>query len=484
MKIPFFGKKDKKDRKNKKAGKNSLTRQTGENKPVVAEEKIKRPGRQARQGTAKPDEYYAKLSSVAQGWRYAVTVLLLVFGVGMAFVYSSEITAENFGLLLRNASFSFPGEDTNFDTVRYDADLKMDFAAYREYFAVASTTGFKMYNHRGNIVLSEDAQMSAPTVRAGENYVLVYDREGRSYMICNSVTTLKKEKPDHPIHDADMSDEGSYLFVTSSENYLSILQVYNRSFNLKRELQIDRYPIGAKLSPQADRMLFLSYKTSDSGALEGYVSFYDLSDKTEALADRVYGELPICGVMTDKGAAVVFPTRVVFYNRSGAETGVCPFQGKTPTRCAFGENDLVLVFETDKVRAKNEIRHIDLTLGEELRSFPFEGRIKGLWRAGAYLFIGEKERLHCYAATTMEEQIFDVELPFEVLAGRGKTLFFCYGSKAENVYASLTVPTKETAEGPTKETRTGPTAEPTTAPTASATTETLAEPSASGTENR
>ena len=434
MKIPFFGKKDKKDKKN------FLARQTGENKPVVAEEKKRRPGRQYVKKTGKPDEYYTKLSATAQGWRYAVTVLLLVFAVGMAFVYSSEITAENFGLLLRNASFSFPGEDTNFEIVRYDADLKMDFAVYKEYFAVAATTGLKMYNHRGNIVLEEDTQMSAPAVCAGENYILVFDREGRSYMICNSVTTLRQEKLDHPIHDADVSDEGSYLFVTSSENYLSVLQIYNRSFNLKRELQIDRYPVGAKLSRDADRMLFLSYKTTDEGALEGHVSFYDLSDKTEMVADRVYAEMPICAEMTDGGAAVVFPTRAVFYDKNGEETGAYDFGGKTPSRCAFGQNDLALIFETDKVRAKNEICCIDTGSGAHVRSVPFTGRIKGLWRAGGYLFVGEKEALHCWALSTFEEQVFTVDLPQKVLAGRGKTLFFCYGNKAENVYPSITVP--------------------------------------------
>lgn len=434
VKIPFFGNKDKKEKKN------SLLRRGGENKPVVAEEKKKRPGRQMQQQASKPDEYYVKLSGTAQAWRYAVTVLLLVFAVGMAFIFSSEITAENFGLLLRNASFSFPGEDTNFETVRYDADLKMDFAVYKEYFAVAATTGLKMYNHRGNVVLEEDVQMSAPTVASGENYILVYDREGRSYMICNSVTTLKQEKLDHPIHDADMSDEGSYLFVTSSENYLSVLQIYNRSFNLKRELQTDRYPVAAKLSRQADRMLFLSYKTTDAGALEGHVSFYDLSDKTEIVADRIYNELPVCAAITDEGAAVVFESRAVFYDKSGAEKGVYDFGGRTPSRCAFGKNDLALVFESDKVKAKNEICSIDLASGGLLRSITFTGRIKGLWRAGAYLFIGEKERLHCYAAETFEEQIFEVDLPEKVLAGQGKTLFFCYGNKAENIYRSITVP--------------------------------------------
>ena len=97
-----------------------------------------RPGREKKGETLPPDPYFEKLYKHTRRWRYAVTIVLLLFTVGMAFFYSEEITAENLKLLLRNASFSLPGEDVRYTEVRYAAAPSMDFISYREYLAVAT----------------------------------------------------------------------------------------------------------------------------------------------------------------------------------------------------------------------------------------------------------------------------------------------------------------------------------------------------------
>ena len=88
-----------------------------------------RPGREKKEETLPPDPYFEKLYKHTRRWRYTVTAVLLLFTVGMAFFYSEEITAENLKLLLRNASFSLPGEDVRYTEVRYAAAPSMDFCS-------------------------------------------------------------------------------------------------------------------------------------------------------------------------------------------------------------------------------------------------------------------------------------------------------------------------------------------------------------------
>ncbi len=430
MKIGFWKKKKKRS---------ELTELSRKQLEAAKVPMVERPGRSTLEEPGKPDAYYEKLADRARVLRYIVTAFLLLFAVGMAFFYSSEITAENFGLLLRNVSFSFPGENKTFGTVRYDADSVMDFAAYKQYFAAATSSALRLYDHRGNIVLDEKLNMKDPQIETGENYVMVYDREGKDYLVCNSVAVLKEESFERAIYSADMSDRGNYLLLSSSAQYLSIIKVYNRSFNLTKELKIDRYPLHATLSEEADRMMFLSYRTADSGALEGHVSFYDFTEKTELVADCVYNQIPLMGRMTGEGAAVVFEDRVVLYDLKGREARTVSFEERSPVRCVFSDEYLFCAVDENKVLAKSLLFAVNLSNGERVFQKEFIGRIERIWAEGGMFAVGEKQLLHIYSAQTGEEQVLKISLPEMLVKGDEKALFACYGNKAENIYEQIKI---------------------------------------------
>ena len=70
------------------------------------QEAVERPGRQPRiKKPIKPDPYYGKLAAASLVAQYIVLFTLILFAAGMPFLFSDEITIENFGLLLRNISF-------------------------------------------------------------------------------------------------------------------------------------------------------------------------------------------------------------------------------------------------------------------------------------------------------------------------------------------------------------------------------------------
>ena len=391
------------------------------------------PERSRKTVSRAPDAYFVKLTKGARLLRYAVTFLLVVFTVAMAFVYSEEITGEKLKLLMRNASFSFPGEHIAFTTVRYDADPEMDFAAYREYFAVATTSGIRLYDHRGNIALDRKIGMERPTIDAGKDYIVVFDREGKNYLVCNSVTALYSGSTDFPIYSADVCDNGSYLIVTGSSSYLCVMTVYNRSFKAAREVRVNRYPLYAGLSDDGKMMMLLSYTVNASGRYESHVGFYDLSEETKLKNDYVSEDLPLGGRMTASGAVVFYADRAVVFSGAGEMKNILYFEKSTPTAFTCADGVAAVSFIENTVTGENSILCFDSESGESFGCFPFIGRIEKLFAAHGLIFIGEKDGLTALAPGTAEQRRIRTALPEKIFAGVNDALFFCFRNKAENM---------------------------------------------------
>lgn len=425
--------------------------------PVAVPERLpERPARQNVPKASMPDRYYMRLSGIARFWRYVVTFTLIAFAVGMTFLYSSEITAENFGLLLRNVSFSFPGEESVFTTVRYDADLTMDHSFYRNYFAVATTNELRLYDHRGNIALDENISMKDPKIETGDDYIMVYDREGKKYMIFNAITCVYSGSVEYSLYFAKMSKSGEYLICSSSPGYLSVISIYNRRFNLHRELKIDRYPLYAGLSAQADLMMFLSYSSNESGYIEGNLSFYRLGDSTELVKEYRYDSMPLGGYMTEEGTGVVlFRDSVRFYRQNGEEEQTVYFESKDPVRFSFGEEYIALSFDKSKVLAENTLSVYSVKEGGKAGEWLYKGRIEGITAEADRIFVCEAEKTTVYrmepeadpAQPFAEETVLAVTLPEKIVTGKDGMLFFCYPNKAENIAAKLSAQKPEESTG-------------------------------------
>lgn len=411
-------------------------------------EAAERPGRTPRlKKPIKPDAYYGRLSAVSRVMQYAVMFVLILFAAGMPFLFRDEITAENFGLLLRNISFSFPGEQVEFTTVRYDADLAMDFAAYKEYFAVATTEGVRLYDHRGHIALDEELKMSDPVLDAGDRYVMAYDREGYGFAVYNSISLLYTGKEESAIHLADLCDEGSFLTVTASSMHKSVIKVYNRAFNLQRELKIDRYPLLARLSPDGETLLYLSYDTTEQGRAQGYVSIYDLKDKTTLSLEIRHGSLPLYGTVFNGGAAVVFEDGVCLYDKDEGEKQICSFEQGVPCRVSASERMLALAFEENGVTGRYSLMLLPLKEGASPSSQAYEGRIRALYVCESTVWITDDDALEVFDEETGNRSSYKGTKPMKIVYSEDGTVFACYANKAEKV-AKVHI---EEAEGKTEE---------------------------------
>lgn len=407
-----------------------------------------RPGREKKGETLPPDPYFEKLYKHTRRWRYAVTIVLLLFTVGMAFFYSEEITAENLKLLLRNASFSLPGEDVRYTEVRYAAAPSMDFISYREYLAVATAGEMRLYDQRGNVALEKAVKMEKPTFDAGQDYILLYDREGKTYLLCNSVAALYEGSEEYPIYGADVSDNGSYLILTGTPEYSSVLKVYNRSFRLAREVKTDRYPLAAKLSGDGTRMALACYTCADSGEAEGHILVYELGEKTELLRDISLKDLPLMISFDQKNRLAVLTEKGLYLcDAQGQERAFRSFEGRIPVLCATEGEKIVVSFEDSRMLFENTVWCYD-TEKDSVWESPAKGHIRTLFLAQGFLFAGEKERLTVWDTETGATQTLSKDLPEKVFGGTGNTIFVCYRNKAEDIYDSLNIGKEETGVSP------------------------------------
>ncbi len=396
-------------------------------------EKI-RPGREKKKTAVREDKRYTALAKFFQNIEWIFICLAIVVGVALSFIFNDRITTENLGLLFSGMSFRFPGEEAVFETVRFDADMEMDYDVFRDCFAVVTTASLRLYDHRGNIVTEEALKMEDPVLSSGKEYLMVYDKEGTSYVICNALSVVYKSDDVHTLYFAGMNDDGSYYVCCSSEDHPTVIQVYNRSFRLKRELKYDRYPLAGIMSEDGGKMLFLSYRSGKNGQLEGYVNIYDMTGETVVLLEQAYDELPLDGVfLVDGGMAVVFESGIRFYDEQGTETVFLSFPYSAPVKLAMSAQMIAVSFDENKVHGTSNIVLYDTKEKRLFDTVKHVGRIERLYVSSERLFITEEEKTSIYDSKTMKTMILDLPFPDKLIFTEEKdVLFFCYGNKAEN----------------------------------------------------
>ena len=380
-----------------------------------------------------PDPYFSKLTKTARIMRYIVTFVLVFFTISVAVFASDDITAEKLKLLVRNVSLSLPGENVSFTTVRYDADAEMDFASYRDYFAVAVTSGVRLYDHRGNVALNEQIKLASPALDAGDDYLLVYDREGKNYMLCNSVAQLYTGVEDYPICCADVADNGSYMILTSSPTYLCRVKVFNRSFKQTRDIQIDRCPLYAQYADDAGALLLISYTVNAAGKIEGHIGYYDLTGDTKLLFDAVENELPLGGRLTTDGAAVLYADRIVFYDRAGQVKRSESFGQSAPRGYYVGEDVFVIDFEDNAVLRTHRLACFGLGSGAQSKTIDYKGNVTKVFVVNGLLYARGESGMTVYDLVSGSSRTLAGQPPEKVLSGVNGAVFFCDRSKAVNV---------------------------------------------------
>ena len=162
--------------------------------------------------------------------RIVIVALLLVIVAAVVFVFagSDKYSWHNirnyikYGILNQDSDKSFPisvqGENVDIGNL----------ALMGQDICFASDTKMQIVNNYGRPEYSTQHGFTNPIMKASDKYALICSLGGTGFEINDFETTLFTGDAEERILTADINDHGEYALVTTSNGYLSKLQVYNK----------------------------------------------------------------------------------------------------------------------------------------------------------------------------------------------------------------------------------------------------------------
>lgn len=208
------------------------------------------------------------------------------------------------------------------------------YAAFSDGLAVATTTSVRYATPNGRRGFSEKAILTSPALYSSENYLLAYDKAGKTLMLFDKNGLLATAETSGSIISATVSEDGICSVISEADGYISCLSVFNRKLEpLYRWYNSEYYTIAAAYHDDSRRCA-VSAVTEADGALHGSLLLFDVTEEGIAgIADL--GVTVPTEITTSKygftvalrdGAVYVEPNGEIYARQDFSEPvrGVCP----------------------------------------------------------------------------------------------------------------------------------------------------------------
>lgn len=157
-----------------------------------------------------------------------VLILVVVFAAVFVFANTDKLSWHNirnyvkYGILNQKSNEQFPvsvqGENVDLG----------NFARMGQDVCYASDTKLQIVNNYGRFEYSTQHGFLNPVLKSSDQYALVYSLGGTGFQINNYEKLLFTGETEERILTADINDRGTYAIVTTSNGYLSKMQVYDK----------------------------------------------------------------------------------------------------------------------------------------------------------------------------------------------------------------------------------------------------------------
>ncbi len=108
----------------------------------------------------------------------------------------------------------------------------LDTDSNGSYYYVLTDTNITAYANGGKKIFSEMHGFANPIMSVSDTRVLVFDQGGNDIYVYNLSGLIDTLKTDNDIINANISRSGSFAVSTHSDNYTSVVTVYDKNFNL------------------------------------------------------------------------------------------------------------------------------------------------------------------------------------------------------------------------------------------------------------
>ncbi len=259
------------------------------------------------------------------------------------------------------------------------------FGDFKNGLLVASDSEIKLFTSTGRATLTEGSEFVNPKISTSSGYALIYD-QGRNYFaVYNSFVKLYSERTDHAIANADMSENGCFLIVTSSPSYSSVLKIYDSRFKLIGEYNKNDKIISASLSADGRYAAVVSL-TAQEGRSIVVLNILDCK-KNEVLAEkRVGGSMPyMCEFLSNDRIALLLDDCFVIFDKKGGIVREHYYLA-SPQKIDIQGGRLAILL-SDKESGDKKTAEIFDSDGNRTFSKSISGSVKDMKLADGYIYL-------------------------------------------------------------------------------------------------
>lgn len=376
------------------------------------------------------NRYYLTVSDSFGRAKWVFVFLLALLAAYTVIFNREQITVNNFRFLLKHFDVNSVDSSSNFEILKYSDNGNYVFGYYKDDLVVVSSTGVDFYDMHGNTVLSKSHSMSNPALTVSEDYLYVYDLGNNSYSVYNSFSCIKSATTDRPVNMISAGDTGIFALVTNSAEYRSVVQIYDKGFDLLSEISKNKLVIDVSISPDGKNALILSSETTNEGDFFTEVLMLR-PGKSEPVYTVEFDDcFPIsCSPLSGGGAGVLCSDRYITFDSSGNVLNEYFFTGKTPTTYVSGGEFAVLTFNKSVIGYDSSAVVFDKN-GEIVNDITLSGQCnKSVIQNGyVYIMLTDKiARVDLRGGGVMYEKT--QSNPIDFMVRGGDSLLVCYSDR-------------------------------------------------------
>ncbi len=300
----------------------------------------------------------------------AVLLVLLLF-ITLLFG-SGAVSYEKMYYMFKDISYIKSYGESEPSSLSYSRPVQNQvFSSFKGGLAVASDSEIKTFTSTGRVTMSIGSEFTNPRLSSSNEYLLIYDQGSNSYSIYNSFISVHREKLDFPISYADMAENGSFLLVTRSERYDSVVRVYDSNFKEVTQYSKNDRVISASLSSDGRFAAVLSMTAEHGGSVVD-LNVVDCKKKEVVSTSTFDGLMPYrCDFLTDDRIAVILSDRVCVVDRGGKIKGEYNYPSSLERIDVSGDRVALLFSESESLNKKT------VSLLDKEGNLTFSDTVKG-----------------------------------------------------------------------------------------------------------
>ena len=315
-------------------------------------------------------------------------VVVLVIAVLLGVIFSAgRLDIDNVYYSAMDIWYMNSYSESSTSTLNYTkAPISEDFALYKNGLVAASGSEVKIFNATGRVTLTSGDIFATPTIVTSNKYVLVYDLGGNKFSIYNSFKNIWTVTLDGSIAYASMSEGGGFAVVEKTQDYNSVVHIYDDDCNRVSTYSTNQYVISAEMS-QSGRYTAVVSASAKNGEMTSKLTVLK-QNKKKTYAQIDIGNLSpyTCKFISDNRIAVFCSDRVCVYNLKGKLKGEYMYPDSRLSYISYADGGLSLLFEDDLINGKNTLIVLNKN-GKSIYSGQMSGSFTDMEMYDNYVFL-------------------------------------------------------------------------------------------------